>query len=296
MSIIPSYVLNHLNSSNLAQQTIINYIAHLKKYIKNNWDNEGVFNISIIEFYLETIPIKSKEGFLLALLHYYDAWYEHNRNNIRQLLRTAKDDSLILSIKELHTNKNEKILFEEVINLAKKKQKNHINTLIAQLYTLEVPFRADTWSRVRIIDVEEPNTCNDYNYLNLDTGMLYLNRYKTIKCYGKKTILLNEELLQFIKKWWNENAMYIGNICKFLIPSRDGNRLSAHNFNLRLKTIFGYGSRALRHSYVSYKHRIGTDENEMKKIAYRMNTSYMHTCITYDDTNAIIPHGESDSE
>ena len=135
---------------------------------------------------------------------------------------------------------------------------------------------------MRIIDVEEPNSCEQYNYLNLDTGLLYLNRYKTVKTYGKKTLLLNDDLLKYIKKWWHDNNMYIGNVFKFLVPSRDGNRLSAHNFNLRLKTIFGFGSRVLRHSYISYKRRTNTStklnqtpkEYDLKQSVKTLNNRY----------------------
>merc|ERR1712110_284043 len=210
-------------------------------------------------------------------------------------LREAKDETMILSIRKLGKPKEEKITYEEMQRkVLKIKKQNKINELIAKLYTLEVPLRADTWSKVRIIDVEESNSCSEYNYINIDTGLLYLNSYKAVKSYGKKTIILDERLLKYLQENWYKNNLHVGNICKYLIPNRDGNRLSARNFNLRLKTIFGLGSSTLRHAYISYRRKQGDSDEDMKKIAYRMNTSLRQICLVYDDTNTILEGEESE--
>ena len=292
MSDIPNYIIDKLNSSNLSKNTIINYTYHIKKFLDVN-SVEDMNNLEKIDEYNKNIPISGREGFLLAIIQAYDAYYEKNRQKLRQMIRESKDESLIESIKKLNNDKKEKITYENVKEIADKKQKNTINDLIAKLYTLEVPFRADTWTKVRIVDVEEPNSSNDFNYLSLDTGLLHLNNYKTIKTYGKKCIMLDNELLIYIKKWWEKNAVFLGNPFKFLVPNNSGSKMSAHSFNARLKTIFGVGSRHLRHSYITYKRRLGANDREMKEIASRMNTSFVQTSITYDDSNHIF---DSDSD
>ena len=282
---LPNYIISKLKESNIVDGTIKTYISYIEKYMKDGWDESKVLDFSKIEEYTLTLPIKSREGFLLAITKAYDAQCEENRIKIRQLTANAKHESIVLSIKNLDTDKRENITYEEVIKIGKIKQPNPIDDLISKIYTLEVPLRADTWSHVRIVNDEMID--NDFNYLNIQTGNLVLNKYKTVKTYGKKYLKINDNLLEYIKSIWNTNGVNIGNIHNFLIPNRDGNKISGANLNKRLEKIFGYGSRSLRHSFISYKRRMNCSEEEIKKIAYRMNTSYEQVCLVYDDTNDI---------
>ena len=285
---IPDHIINNFKEKGLEKNTIINYTACLKKYMNNEWNESKIFDLSTISEHIKLLPIKRRESFLRALTYATDSIYNINKQYIKNQLTIARDESMLLSIKALKTKKEEKVTFEEILKISTVKQKNFVNDLISKLYTLEVPLRADTWSTVKIIDAEDSNLSSEYNYINLETGLLYLNKYKTVKTYGKKTILLNDQLISYIKENWYKNNLHIGNPCRFLLPNRNGDRITAHNLNLRLKDIFGYGSSVLRHSYISYCRKKGDSEEDMKKLASRMNTSLRQVCLVYDDTNAIL--------
>ena len=284
---LPIYVTQKFQSAKLSENTCISYSKSLNNYMKNKWDDKLLFNIELIETYLTTLSLQTKSIFLHALYHGIEGCYMNHTSKLKRLLNECRGDSTISLIRGLKTSNKEKIKYEDVLYLADKKQKNIINDLIAKLYSLEVPLRADTWSLVRVLPVDEIS--EDYNYLDLDSGELILNQYKTVNTYGKKSIFLSKSLLEYINKWWKDNIIQIGNIYRYLVPSRDGNRLSPHNFNLRLQTIFNdSGSRDLRHSYISYKKRMGVTDLELREISYRMNTSYLMANVVYDDTHHII--------
>ena len=290
---IPNFITEYLNEKNIMPNTIRNYTCYIKDYINGReWDDNFVYDLNKIKEHTSTIPIKSREGFLTAITHAFDAVNQKRRQQLREFTKQAIDESLMERIKKLKDDSNEKIEYEEMLKIGDIVQKNKINDLICKLYTLEVPFRADTWSRMRVCDVEECPSSNEYNFINLETGVIYLNRYKTVKTYGKKQIKINDNLLSYIKKWWNDNHGWLGNIQKFLVANRDGNMLSPSNFNARLRSIFGYGSSVLRHSYISYMKRLGKSVEELQEVAKRMNTSYMQLNLVYDDTHGIL--NESD--
>lgn len=290
---IPNFITEYLNEKNIMPNTIRNYTCYIKDYINGReWDDSYVYDLKKVNEYVSTISIKSREGFLTAITHVFDAVTQKNRQQLRDLTKQAIDESLMEKIKSLKENEEEKIEYEEMLKIGNITQKNKTNDLISKLYTLEVPFRADTWSRMRVCDVEESPISDEYNFINLETGVVYLNRYKTVRTYGKKQIQLNNDLLLYIKKWWNDNHGWLGNVQKFLVANRDGNILSPSNFNARLRSIFGFGSSVLRHSYISYMKKLGKTVKELQEVAKRMNTSYMQLNLTYDDTHSILKDDE----
>jgi len=295
---IPSFIQNKLKNSELAESSINNYMGHLKKYIGDKEWNDNLLRLDMIKDYTKTLHYKSREGFLSAITYAYDAHYEHIRQKIRNLVNEAKNDAHIESVKNLKHIKEEKILFEEMKKIAEIDQRSIIDNIIAKLYTLEVPLRANTWSLTRVIDVEDTvNVESDpYNYIDLHTGVLILNQYKTVKTYGRKTIQVNEELIKYLRDKWYSKGLYIGNIQKWLIPSRDGNQMKAAILNKHIKKIFGYGSSVCRHSYISYRRRMGAKDESMKELAQRMNTSFLQVSLVYDDTNTVLKSESDDSD
>lgn len=288
---IPQFIINYLNEKDLAHNTVLKYHSYLNEYIKDKeWDDSYVYDLKLINEHLQTIPLKAREGFLTTITHAFDAYTQKQRQLLRNLTKKTVDESLMEKIKKLKDDKTEKLLYEDMIKIGNIKQKNNINDLIAKLYTLEVPLRADTWSRMCVYDSDSDKTLssNEFNFIDLDTGIIYLNQYKTVKTYGKKQLKINDDLLLYIKNWWNDNHGWLGNTQKFLVANRDGNILSPSNFNARLRSIFGFGSSVLRHSYISHMKKIGKSETELQEIASRMNTSYMQMNLTYDDTNNIL--------
>lgn len=285
---VPIFVTNYLKEKGLASTSILRYTAHLKKYMHSNeWDDSCLYDLERINKHNQIIPLKAREGFLISITHAFDAYTQKQRQHLRELTKHSVDDCLIDNIKKLKNEQEEKIQYENVIKIGDISQKNKINDLICKLYTLEVPLRADTWSRMCVCNTDPP-VDNVHNYINLDTGIIYLNKYKTVRTYGKKQLVISEKMRLYIKKWWGDNHGWLGNIQKFLVTDKDGNMLSPANFNTRLKTIFGYGSSVLRHSYISYMRRMGKSMEELHQIAGRMNTSFLQLNLVYDDTHEIL--------
>jgi len=143
--------------------------------------------------------------------------------------------------------------------------------LVLNLYFLITPLRND-YARVEVFNKFE----EDYpgNSIALDTKKLTLNEYKTSKTYGRKTIVLPDELVDIVAKWIiireKIHPELIGR--KELLFNLKLTPMNQVNLTMYLNKIFGrrVSSTMLRKSYLSERFPVNESIFDMKELAGNM--------------------------
>lgn len=234
-------------------------------------------NLKKMEEYKDTLSISVQSQFTCAMLNAKRLLQEVEMKELETMNREVGNKQKTRKLEELANPKELKITVEKIREIAGGMNGTNINALVASLYAYEPPKRCDTWTRTKIGNNVKDDTQN--NYINLDTGILHLNAYKTYSTYGYKEIKLDDRLIDKIKAFHKVH----NNVD--LLPNVTANNLSSKI----LKRVFNVGCNDLRHSYITdcmTKH--GVNSKEFNDLCYKMNTSTNTAVLTYDDKKQII--------
>ena len=279
---LPQKLLTLINDNCKATTGSI-YKSQLRKFCM--FCNNGVMgfkysflhDLKKIEEYKDTLTVNCQSQFSCGILVAKRLLHEYEMKQLEQMNRDVSNKQQTKKIEGLNNPKKLKITVEKIKEIANKMNGNDINSLIAHLYALEPAKRPDTWARCKI--GKNNNEDNQYNYIDLDTGILHLNQYKTVSTYGKKNFKLDDVLINKIKAFHNKHNN------EFLLPKITANNLSSKI----LKKIFSAGANDLRHAYITKTmNEYGADSKEFIDLCYRMNTSPSVGILSYDSQCQII--------
>lgn len=140
--------------------------------------------------------------------------------------------------------------------------------IIACLYTYQAPLRTQDYLNCYFKKETEEDT---KNYIDLDKGIIVLNRYKTKKVYGRKEIEINKELMEILREY----KRVIGR--DELLKVRRNEVMSR-----KIKEIFGVNCDTIRGIYAS-EVTSKMDKKERKKKAKEMCHSITTHIVIYDN-------------
>ncbi len=221
------------------QESTINMIETSLKRLTINLRkslNTLIKTPEVIREYLQTINPGSAKNIAYALTIYI---YNSRLKNRKELIETY--DKLHNQYREQgayidHQNQHEIIPGWERLTRSAI-PKDDTDRLIKLVIEDVAPLRPSEYSDIAILD-ERPAE-NDFNYIY--DGTLYLNKYKTVRRHGAKTIELGSRIL---------NA---SNGQNWLIQDRTGKPLTAVAISKRIKEMYRVPNNTLRKSWIYYK-------------------------------------------
>lgn len=163
-----------------------------------------------------------------------------------------------------------KRIFEELKGRLKKSPSidNYVNYIICALMsgvTEGIAPRRLEYADVKIKDIDKETD----NYLDLKDKCIVLNKYKTVKQYGKVSIPIPKDLLAVIKRFLKINTgdhLLVHGSCK---------SFNASELSKRLQTIFGekVGCDMLRSVFLSDFYKDMPEIQKMDSLAHQMGHS-----------------------
>lgn len=146
--------------------------------------------------------------------------------------------------------------------------------LVLNLYTLVPPLRNNyvdvLVSKKPVVKMDE-----DKNYIFLNESKLILNKYKTKRTYGSKTLPLPKELIEIIKEWMKIRVKIHSKLKdrqELLLNPGNLEPMARRNFSKYLNKIFGkpVSVSMLRKAYVMEKNKDSLPADEMERDAFFM--------------------------
>jgi len=276
---LPSNLIKFIDD-NSKESTAKIYKSQLRKFCmfcnggKMNFHYSYFHDLRKIQDYIDSLGTSVQSQFSCAILVAKRLLHEYEMKEIEQMNRNISSRQQTKKIEDLKTPKVPLITVEKIKEVAEQMKGNDLNSLVAYLYAYEAPLRCDTWTRTRLGENVKDDTEN--NYINLDTGILHLNQYKTVKTYGNKEYKLDNRIIDKIKAFHKDKDT------NELLPKITPNNLTTKI----LKKIFGCGCNGIRHSYVTNcMKKYGANSKELSDLCYRMNTSMITGVLTYNDND-----------
>ena len=147
-----------------------------------------------------------------------------------------------------------------------KSDKDWKDYLIASLYTLQPPVRAD-YGAVQVVGKRGNRPGNQLVWGQKQGAYFIWKEYKTSKIYGTREVRVSDALHAVIRQWFE----HLGKTPKYLLGrSIDSNDLLGeiqHAFRQTGKTI---GVNLLRHAYIKHHFPALTTINQKETLAYAM--------------------------
>ena len=263
-------IKDNTNSPNTAR----NYISAINRFIKDGGKPNDMKNV---EEYLKGLPINQRETFLYSMIKVNKI--DKHPENIDKLLLWAKESKGLVKL-ERQEQAVEKVPKSDAVSLDDLNKKatvypdiNKTYKFIAELYTREVPLRADT-----IVHITKSKTDKNMNLFYPSKHEIQLNKYKTISTHGQKNMEISPTLTKLIKQQFKDTQS------QWLLPSpSDKNKpMSANTLSKIIISIFGVGVKEIRHIYLTHARK--TKSNiEFVRICHRMNTSAECGNLVYND-------------
>ena len=179
-------------------------IGYINKNIKANNTKQVYFNM------IKNI-LKLFDGFPESIITIYDMEYRNLRKYNEHEAEEKKETP--------ETDKDKYITFEQLVKLRDKIKskisniydKNYLHYIILCLYSYLPPMRGqDLYNCYLINEKEIEIEYNNDNYISLESGEMVINQYKTSKTYGQNKIILDEELLDILRKFKEiTNSVYL---------------------------------------------------------------------------------------
>jgi len=255
------------------KNTAGNYVRNLQKFI----DAGGKYDdFKSIKEYNSKLPVNQREGFLYSIMK---ANTEKDKliEQLRSLVRESKG---LVKMERVKKAEEGQPIDKPNISLAELKNKadeipadNKTYKFVADLYTKEVPWRADT-----VVGITNDKKEKGYNIFKKDKNELQLNRYKTVKTYKKRDVKLSAEINELMKQQFKNTGS------KWLLPSPSDKTkpMEANTLGKIINKIFGLGVIALRHIYITHAKANFTREKFLSTCD-RMNTSAECGLLVYND-------------
>ena len=276
--IIPDEFLQLLKD-NCVHNTFLTYAYLLRKFMwhySTEWNWNVFHDRTKIKDFVDTLSQPTREPFTSAILKAHHLFSEHQINEVDRIRRYVSQKRTVEKIRRLQDPREAKITVERIRQIASQYKGHDLKAIIAWLYVDDAK-RPDTWARVKI--GKNVRDDDQFNYIDLETGILYLNRYKNYQTYGKKELKISNVPLEKIRKYHSEHNN------EFLLDGMTANNLTSKV----LKKVFGVSANALRHAHITHGLKTyGRNSKEMEDLLWRMNTSLTEAVLTYDDDKTII--------
>lgn len=156
--------------------------------------------------------------------------------------------------------------------------------LLLNLYTMIPPQRNDFV--IVLVYLDEKPMDEEHNYIFLNESKLVLNKYKTKYKYGTRSIVLPEELRDFVAEWVRIRTEIYPEMAgrpELLFNTKTRTPMQRRNVWKYLSRIFSkpVGVSTFRHVYVREKYKGSLPGSEMVKDAKLMGHSLQQQQTTY---------------
>lgn len=241
------------NKSEFSLATKKNYITSILVILKT-----GKFDKNIIESYSEYHKKLAQKQL--------DTYYDNNMNSKEKenWISISEIQSKIKSLRELIDKNKDSDLIIDIFQ----------QYLILNLYTLLPPLRNDYAGEMILMKTDSSKNDN-CNRIILNKKEMILCDYKTSKTYGKKVIILSDDLTKILEEWWDiRKKEQISSKYLLIKITNYSEPMSKNLLTKYLNKIFyprKISTTILRKVYLSEKYPVVHTYREMQKDAYIMS-------------------------
>ncbi len=262
-------------------ETVIEFLENKSEFSLATKKNYATSILVVIKtdktFNEETIEAYTKYHKKLANIQ-VESYYDNNMNAKEKDNWISIDEIVakIASLKKVLDNKKTKLDSKNVIDL-------YQQYVILNLYTLSPPLRNDYAGEMLLLKSETEGGKGkksgtdvnvNCNKIVLDKKELTLCDYKTSKTYGKKVIILSDDLIDILNSWLAIRKEHDIKSKYLLIKITNYDEYMSKNLLTKyLNKIFHpkkVSSTILRKVYLSEKYPVVNTYREMQKDAYAM--------------------------
>jgi hypothetical protein len=300
----------------LKESTIKEYEKKIKKLNENvddfyedpmeilNWLDSSGFSGSTQKSYLSAVKWEmGADAFPDFLQERLNELYGQQNDRAKSQLMTTKQEEQMVEWSVVKKKAEEYIEKYKDTGVESKYGGSSVDidypakVLIAGLYTLQPPVRADYGDMIVSIDAhKEGYDGNELVFRDRGNSYFLFRKYKTSKTYGEARIPVSPELYDLIKHLGKEKGKYLftnhgtrKQIGQDLSNEPLGNKLFAQEVQNVFGSILGkvFGINMLRHSYIMYHFPKLTTIAKKEELAKMM----LHSRLTQETYNLV---GEAD--
>ncbi len=206
----------------LSETSILNYKSKIKSINKivpdifnlliNNPDNIGLINNIFNKINSKYKNSKDYYSVLSKVINSFPKMRLHVSNEIYDMIqnRLQQESDKAVSLSDANVdNQKLKITWNEFVKGVNKLKKNKAiplqDIVLFSLYK-DLPIR-DDFGNIKLVNVDMPN--EEVNYYNVITKKFHLNKYKTVRTFGKLVLDLPANINKMIIQLYNNGNIYL---------------------------------------------------------------------------------------
>ena len=237
-----------------SESTIKQYEARMKKLeadgvdaVENpkslvDWFDAHNHGGSARKLYLSAIKYFAKDKFPAVLQEMINELYQaQNKKDLEQVLSKKQQENFVKWNDILAVQK-------QLAEMAEKTEIQWKQFVVASLYTLNSPVRAD-YGEMKVFPRANAKRTGNELIWNKKPVFVFRN-YKTAKTYGAVTLPISGALVRVLKQWFD----HLGGVPEYLLGSPTNDKLFAVFVANTFKKYTGkdVGVSLLRHSYITH--------------------------------------------